>query len=118
MQNGNKINRDNAGNDRFEENLDWSLKVHGFVFPESDDEVEAFCQKNMGVINPLPEELRDPRAVFISNSTPVIRSFEVKRNNDFSENLAMAAREGKTIPADLLQRMEEDRQRSKKSGQP
>lgn len=117
MQNGNEINRDNAGTDRFEENLDWSLKVHGFVFPESDDEVEEFRQKTMGVINPLPEELQDPRAVFKSKPTPAVRRFEIQHNNEFFENLAMAAREGKTIPADVLQRMEEDRQRSKKSGQ-
>lgn len=118
MQNGNEINRNDAGNDRFEENLDWSLKVHGFVFPESDNEVEEFRQKTMGKINPLPHELQDPRAVFKRKSTPAVRRFEIQRSNEFVENLAMAAREGKAIPADVLQRMEEDRQRSKKSDQP
>ncbi|MFC5410678.1 hypothetical protein ACFPMF_15250 [Larkinella bovis] len=117
MQNENK-RPDQAMNEPINPSLLWSLKVHGFLFPETDEEVEAFRINHLSNPDPLPDFLTDPMAIF--NRPRQQPRIEPKwdASSEIGSILAMAAREGGDIPEDVLKQMEQDRQealRRKKS---
>lgn len=69
----------------------------------------------------LPEHLRDPFAVLERGRALLRTGLPLRRaaiNTDFDDELRMAARNGKPIPDDLRQRMNEERARSEPAPSP
>ncbi|SFF03225.1 hypothetical protein [Spirosoma endophyticum] len=114
--NDQKLNQDS--DEPIDPSLIWSLKVHGVVFPDTDDEVEEFRINNLASIEPLPDYLADPMAIFDRTRARIETKRAWSVSNELSINMAMAAREGGEIPDDVRQQMERDRLEAlKKKGQ-
>lgn len=112
MENGHNKTPTNTGDETFDEQLHRSLKVHGFIFPDTDDEVEEFRQTHMAFLKPLPAELENPMTVFNREQSKIRRKLGPAFDQEVIENLAQAAREGKDIPEEIRKRMESDRQQA------
>jgi len=100
--------------DKFELDLINSLRKEGIILPHSQDDLEYYNKKfKKDDIPPIPESLNDAKQVidrgFISKTYPT----EV--NNETTDDMARAAREGKIIPKEILNKMKEDRKNSKKN---
>jgi len=95
----------------FEHYVSKGLKSLGYAFPETDEQMTAF-EKRIGT-NSLPEEFQSPEFVFKNERK--IPSFSI--NNDVNEtaekNWAIAARDGKDIPNDILAKMKTDRENAR-----
>lgn len=106
--------------DLFDDSIDQSLRCLGFTFPRT---VSDFCQIESKVRNSKikqPDRLKDP-FVFLgkrmhNGNNQVMPDRE---QNEYSQNLAQAAREGKVISEEIKKRMAADKQKTnqKKNGQ-
>ena len=96
----------------FEAFLENALKSYGYLFPTTDEQMSIF-EKNMEDI-PLPEELESPDFVF-ANNKPVFKRKTIPIDNSEGErNWALAAREGKDITEDILEKMKKDKEEAKR----
>lgn len=102
----------------FEKYLDNALKSHGYLFPETDEQMAVF-EESLAYL-PVPEELDSPELVFKTKGErksyreivpPVVKSEDER-------NWAIAAREGKDIPPEIVEQMKKDRDeaRAKQDG--
>lgn len=112
MSNHSTSSREATSDDDFEFRLLQSLRVEGFIFPYSDDEVEAFYIKNKSTFKPLPADLKNPDTILTSVHKKQEKLWTPEINTEILENLAQAARHGSEISTEILKRMEEDRQRA------
>lgn len=102
-------NRSPQSEDDFDETFHRSLRLNGFLFPETEDELERFKACIATDPKPLPTELRDPFAILDRGRIVFTKSLYSADDDDIEENLAHAARDGGEIPAEVLKQMEEDR---------
>lgn len=96
----------------FEVYLDNALKSHGYLFPETDEQILAF-EKNMDQI-PIPEYLNSPDFVFKSKRRIIKKNSIIFDNSEGEKNWAIAARDGKDIPSDIIEKMKQDKEEAKK----
>ncbi len=100
----------------FEISIIRSLRSNGILLPDTDEDFNNFdtnCKNNK--IPPIPAYL---------NNTEWMSSLEYN-NTTFptiisdldSSGMAMAAREGKTLPKEILDKMKKDKDESRKGGQ-
>lgn len=92
------------------------LKSLGYAFPETDEQMAVFEKR---VDNrALPKELDSPDFVFKKKQKAYLLSTKNDVNKSAESNWAIAARDGKDIPSDILERMKKDKDyaRSKKNG--
>jgi hypothetical protein len=109
------MNEKNAKMDEIIENaFVKSLRHHGFLFPETQTELEIVKSKKEIEEVPLPSELEDPMQIIRRGKIESISSVEFPENSDVEENLARAAREGKDIPDDVKNQMKKDKDSSKR----
>ncbi len=89
------------------------LKEHGYILPETKEEMDAFdASKNSKAIPPIPKEVDDPIATLqrgYSKPKPLSSELDEETSAAF---LAMAARSGKEIPDHVRKKMNEDRRNS------
>jgi len=91
----------------FEDSFEKSLKSLGYLFPTTEDEVEAFEKNNK--IEEVPDNYSSASNLLSkSKQTSISRKLDLKTNNSI-ENLARAARKGSDIPEDILKKMKSDR---------
>lgn len=95
----------------FELYLDNALKSYGYLFPETDGQVSIF-EKNIEEV-PFPKELDSPDFVFKSERKTFIRKPMLFDNSEGENNWAIAARDGKEIPLDILEKMKKDKEEAK-----
>lgn len=96
----------------FETYLENALKSYGYLFPTTDKQMSIF-EENMENIS-LPEELESPDFVFENRKQTFKQTTFVIDNTDGERNWAMAAREGKEIPENILAKMKKDKEEAKK----
>lgn len=96
----------------FEVYLDNALKSHGYLFPETDEQISIF-EEDMDQM-PIPEDLNSPDFVFKSTRRITKKSPVVFDNSEGEKNWAIAARDGKDIPNDILEKMKKDKEEAKK----
>ncbi len=96
----------------FEVYLDNALKSHGYLFPETDEQTSIF-EENMDLVS-VPEDLDSPDFVFISKRRTLKRAPIIIDNSEGEKNWAIAARDGKDIPSDILEKMKKDKEEAKK----
>lgn len=104
-----KINIQNVD---FEAYLENALKSYGYLFPTTDEQMSIF-EENMEDI-PLPEELESPDFVFENKKRVSKKTAIVIDNSEGERNWALAARDGKDIPEDMLAKMKKDKEEAKK----
>jgi hypothetical protein len=100
----------------FEHYVNRKLKSLGYIFPETDEQMAIF-EKRVGN-HPLPEEFHSPEFVFKNERKVISFSLKPEVNETAEKNWAIAAREGKNIPDDILDKMKTDREnaRQKRNG--
>lgn len=97
----------------FERRLIKSFRSNGYLFPMSDEEIERFeeCHKN---------EIRTAISK-VPSADEILKRGRIEKNwtlsipvdKEVSQNMAQAAREGKTPTDALKQKMLDDRNKSK-----
>jgi len=100
----------------FEHYVSKGLKSLGYAFPETDEQMTAF-EKRIGT-HSLPEGLQSPDFVFNNERKAPVISFNNQINEAAESNWAIAARDGKRLPAEILSKMKKDKEnaRSKNNG--
>ena len=94
----------------FEDSFKKSLKSLGYLFPTSEDEVDAFEKNNK--IEEVPKNYCSASELLsISKQTSINKKSQLGINKS-SENLAMAARKGGDISEDILKKMKSDRDKT------
>ena len=91
----------------FEDSFKKSLKSLGYLFPTSEDEVEAFEENNK--IEEVPENYFSASELLSKSKITTVESKVQLGVNKSTENLAMAARKGGKISEDVLKKMKSDR---------
>jgi len=109
----------NTLDDLFDREMSKALRELGFIFPQTVEDFQRI--ENELKFKPLtqPDKLKDPMSFLgKTHRKPKLPSGNVDALdlNDYSSNLAQAAREGKEITEDVKRQMEEDKKKSKKSG--
>ena len=91
------------------------------VTSEADPDASTLSAIPAEGLEALPERLRDPFAVLERGRALLRSGLPVRRatiNTDFDDELRMAARNGKPIPDDMRQRMNEERAQSEPTPNP
>lgn len=96
----------------FELYLDNALKSYGYLFPETDEQMTVF-EENMETIS-IPEELESPDFVFEGKKRVFTPTIIPINNSEGENNWALAARDGKEIPSDILEKMKKDKEEARK----
>jgi len=100
----------NTLNSDFEDSFKKSLKSLGYLFPTSEDEVDSFVENNK--IEEVPENYCSASELLSkSKQTSISKNTQFGVNNS-TENLAIAARKGGDISADILKKMKSDRDKA------
>lgn len=101
------LDKDEVLKNDFEDSIEKSLKSIGYLFPSTDDEVEAFERENKIEITPsyFPTALE---LVSKSKRLNICKKINMDINSS-TENLARAARKGNDISEDVLKKMKLDR---------
>jgi hypothetical protein len=94
----------------FEDSFKKSLKSLGYLFPTSEDEVDAFEENNK--IEEVPENYCSASELLLKSKQTSINKKAQLGINKSSENLAMAARKGGDISEDILKKMKSDRDKT------
>ena len=93
----------------FEKKLEFFLRSTGRLFPITPAQVEAFEKRNPTY--PTSTFNADPMAIlqkgYINYTLPKVTTYTFPDNEWFR----MAARNGREIPADILRKMKEDREK-------
>lgn len=100
----------------FEHYVNNGLKSLGYAFPETDDQMSVF-EKKVGTQH-LPKEFQTPDFVFNNERKVRSISYQNQLNEVAESNWAIAARDGKDLPNEILNQMKKDKEnaRSKKDG--
>ncbi|MFL3663015.1 MAG: hypothetical protein ACJ04Q_03365 [Flavobacteriales bacterium] len=92
-----------------------ALKNFGYVFPETDKELDAFVESIGKMKFDIPSHLDNPTTILESGRIMKVGDFNSFIDNELEENLAQAAREGSEIPDDIREQMDNDRENAKDS---
>lgn len=100
----------------FEHYVSKSLKSLGYAFPETDEQMTVF-EKRISTQS-LPKEFQSPDFVFNNERKTPVNSFQNQINEVAESNWAIAARDGKSLPTEILNKMKKDKEntRSKNNG--
>lgn len=104
-----KINIHDVDFDAYLEN---ALKSYGYLFPTTDEQMSIFEENIEG--SPLPKEFESPDFVFENKKQIFKQKLIVIDNSEGERNWALAAREGKDISEDILEKMKKDKEEAKK----
>ena len=107
MKGNNKTNKID-----FEQFLNESLKSHGFLFPETDEQMDKFLANVEDV--DLPEELKDPMSIFSSHKKTIQFSIPSFDDSEAESTWAIAARGGNEITKDVEEQMRKDREEAER----
>lgn len=106
------IKKININDIDFEAYLDNALKSYGYLFPLTDEQMSVF-EENMENI-PLPENLESVDCIFEGKKREMPPIRVTINNTEGERNWAIAAREGKEIPKEILAKMKKDKEEAKK----
>jgi DNA topoisomerase IA len=89
------------------------LRLNGFIMPSSDEEIRAFEEKYKKSYE-KPENWNSPLEVIKKGKIKKVNLEVTKNNSAEANNLAMAAREGKSISKEVKNKLKQDRENVKK----
>jgi len=102
--------KNNTLKNDFEDSFKKSLKSLGYLFPTTENEVEAFEKNNE--IKEVPENYLSASELLTKSKQSSINKITQIGANKSTENLAIAARKGGVIPKDILKKMRSDRNKA------
>ena len=107
------MEKEDINNMDFEAYLDNALKSLGYLFPETDEQMAIFEENNKNI--QLPKEFESADFVFRGKRRNIFKGNQLCIDNTVGEgNWAIAARDGKDIPEDVLEKMRKDKEEAKK----
>lgn len=107
MNNDKKIYMEND----FENIFVKSLKSYGYLFPTTDDEVDAFEKEHDINSIELPKSLKNPSELLKKGRATTITRKEAQIIDlNTAESMRMAARKGEDLPEDIIKKMNKDRE--------
>jgi hypothetical protein len=89
------------------------LRLNGYIMPSSDEEIKAFEEKYKKSYE-KPENWNSPLEIIKKGKTKKVDLKVTKNNSVEANNLAMAAREGKSISKEVKNKMKQDRENGEK----
>lgn len=102
----------------FEQVFVKSLKSYGYLFPTTDEEVEAFENENDINSIKLPKSLQNPSEILKKGRANAITKKEVQIIDlNTTESMKMAARKGEDIPDNIMNKMDKDRENAENEDQ-
>ncbi len=96
----------------FEQFLNKALKSHGFLFPETDEQMDKFLE-NLEDVD-LPDELNDPMNIFPTHKNKLTLNTILSDDSDYEETWAIAARSGNEITNEVKEQMRKDREEAER----
>jgi hypothetical protein len=102
-------NYNNEDFSEIDEAFDKAMRTFGYLFPETEDELESLKAKIANNNIELPKELDNPYDILKRGKITTISAFNISDDSTIEENMAMAAREGKILSEDIINRMNQDR---------
>ena len=94
-----------------------ALRRFGYVFPSTQDELDALEKELAKSKLQFPKHLEDPFEVMRRAEAGTLKTMGDYRDPSIEENLARAAREGGEIPDDVNERMKKDRHSAEESAE-
>lgn len=89
------------------------LRLNGYIMPASEDEIQAF-EKKYKKSYEKPENWDTPLEIIKKGKIKKIDLKVAKNNTSETNNLAMAARDGKSISKEVKDKMHQDRENGEK----
>lgn len=100
----------------FEEEFEKALRSYGYGFPETEDEVAKFEEKMDNMDTPTLPPLENPSEILKKGKIQKFGlSHSLRVDRSATQNLARAAREGKSISEATKKKMLEDRKRAEEN---
>lgn len=97
---------------KFEKKLNYSLKAHGYLFPENEEQLSSFLEEIKDIT--VPYDIADAENEFKFERKTLLKSNSFKSDKHTTNNLAQAARKGDNIPESIRKKMHQDRKNSQK----
>lgn len=98
---------------KFELALINSLRKEGIIISLDSNDLERYLKRNKkDGIPPLPDSLDDAQAILKRGY--IDKTYATEVNSNTTDDMARAAREGKSLPQNILDKMKADRLNSKK----
>jgi hypothetical protein len=97
----------------FEKYLSNALKQYGYLFPETDAQMDVL-EKSLENF-PLPKEFENPEFVFDGEKRKHNPTIVPVGNSEYENNWAIAARDGKKISDDVWAQMNADKEKARKN---
>lgn len=92
-----------------------ALKSYGYIFPETEEDLEKFEISILKMKFSIPDNLNDPGRILTEGRIEKSSQFNLFYDEQVEENLAQAAREGSDISSDVWEQMEKDRKRAEEA---
>jgi hypothetical protein len=100
---------DQNDNTRQEKAFHKALKSYGYIFPETEAELQSFEESISKMKFQIPDKFNDPMEILKAGKIENVGQFNSFNDVQIEEHLAQAAREGSNIPDDVRAQMEKDR---------
>lgn len=107
---------DQNDNTRQEKAFHKALKSYGYLFPETEAELQSFEESISKMKFQIPDKFNDPIAILKAGKISNVSQFNSFNDEEIEEHLAQAAREGSDIPEDVRAQMEKDRKDAEEKG--
>ena len=92
-----------------------ALKSYGYIFPETDEELQNFEISISKMKFDIPDKFSNPLTILSTGKIKKVNEFNTFYDEEVEENLAQAAREGSNIPDEVWIQMEKDRKNAEES---
>lgn len=91
-----------------------ALKCYGYIFPETEEELDNFDISISKMKFDIPDKFNNPLKILSIGKIEKVNEFNSFYDEEVEENLAQAAREGSNIPDEVWIQMEKDRENAEK----
>ncbi|MDJ1485985.1 hypothetical protein QNI16_36225 [Cytophagaceae bacterium YF14B1] len=99
--------------EQFEKQLGKTLRNRGFLFATNEDEVDAFESRMEKENIQIPDQVFDIEMILSKRTKGKLKRLEA-HDSEIQQNLAQAAREGKSIDEQTAKKMQQDRDNAQK----
>ena len=104
--------KNNKGRLNFEQYLGNALKSNGYLFPESDEQLDIFLS-NLDEVD-IPAEYKNSNCIFNKRKSDISLTKSAITTSDLATYSSIAAREGGDISDEVKRRMKRDKENAKK----
>lgn len=92
-----------------------ALRSYGYIFPETDEELQNFEISISKMKFNIPDKFNNPLKILNAGKIEKVDEFSSFYDEEIEENLAQAARKGTSIPDEVWIQMEKDRKKAEEN---